>query len=171
MRQKDKLIVALLRLTPLYTVREVDTMNQQYENMYKVSRIRAGLKREPAAEELSIAVRTLDKYESGELRVPDDVVKRMCRVYRDGSLAYRHLKAGELGEFLPDISMSDSIQTATISVLNDRMNFDEAYREIIKTVADGKIDIDERRKWEDIRKTLLSFAASLIDLATERDDK
>ena len=53
-------------------------MTKMGVNIYKEARKKAEFKREPAAEELGIAVRTLDKYESFELRVPDDIVRRMC---------------------------------------------------------------------------------------------
>ena len=49
-------------------------MTKMGVNIYKEARKKAEFKREPAAEELGIAVRTLDKYESFELRVPDDIV-------------------------------------------------------------------------------------------------
>ena len=67
-------------------------MNKESNNIYKNARIRAGLRREPAAEELHIDVRTLDKYEAFGGRAPDEIVKKMCELYADKYLAYLHIK-------------------------------------------------------------------------------
>lgn len=90
-------------------------MNNVCENIYKTARKRADLKRAPAAEELGVAVRTLDKYENFELRVPDEIVKRMCYIYNNPHLAWQHLKKSDLGEFLPDIEETN-IQSATLDM-------------------------------------------------------
>lgn len=139
-------------------------MTKMGGNIYKEARKKAEFKREPAAEELGIAVRTLDKYESFELRVPDDIVKRMCYLYQDPSLAWRHIKRSELAEFLPDIDDTD-IKGAALGMADDYLNFDELYKATVRIVSDGKISSSEADDWQEIRNKLLEFAGSLMTLA------
>ncbi len=61
-------------------------MNNSSSNIYKNARLRSGLKRDPAAEELNIDVRTLDKYESLAGNPPQDVVRKMCDLYNYKSI-------------------------------------------------------------------------------------
>lgn len=140
-------------------------MNNVCENIYKTARIRAEIRRAPAAEELGIAVRTLDKYENFELRVPDDIVKKMCYLYECPNLAWQHLKKSELGEFIPDVKETN-IQSAALNMADDYLKFDDAYRTIIALVADGKIDNSEKERWYRLQSELNDFASSLLTLKT-----
>ncbi len=143
-------------------------MNSKYENIYKIARINAGMKREPAAEELNIATRTLDKYESGELKVPDDVVKKMCFLYQNSFLAYRHLQKSELGEFLPAISETN-LSAATVTVMDGYNDFTDIYKNLIKMVSDGKITKDEKCDWKEAKEQAFDLAAALIAMAISGD--
>lgn len=148
-------------------------MNNVCENIYKTARLNAEIRRAPAAEELGIAVRTLDKYENFELRVPDDIVKRMCYLYECPNLAWQHLKNSELGIFLPDVKQTN-VQSAALNVADDFLNFDETYRTVIALVADGKIDDGEKERWQMLQKELRDFASSLLTLtavSTEQGEK
>lgn len=144
-------------------------MNNPCENIYKKARKSADLKRDPAAEELGIATRTLDKYENFELRVPDDIVKRMCFLYKNPYLAWQHLKNSELGIFLPDIKETN-VQGAALTVASEYMNFEASFRTIISIVADGKIDNEEKERWKSIQQEVKNFAAALLDLATAKSE-
>lgn len=88
-------------------------MNKSSDNIYKNARIRAGLRREPVAEELNIDVRTLDKYESLTGHPPDDIVRNMCILYKDKILAWEHIKKSPLAEFFPSFEKT-SLQGATL---------------------------------------------------------
>lgn len=145
-------------------------MTKMGVNIYKEARKKAEFKREPAAEELGIAVRTLDKYESFELRVPDDIVRRMCYLYQDPSLAWRHIKRPELSEFLPDIEETD-IKGAALGMADDYLNFDDLYKAIVKIVSDGKVCAAESEDWQEIRTKLFEFAGSLMTLAMSQGNK
>lgn len=144
-------------------------MNNVCENIYKTARKRADLKRAPAAEELGVAVRTLDKYENFELRVPDEIVKRMCYIYNNPHLAWQHLKKSDLGEFLPNIEETN-IQSATLDMADDYYDFEKTYREIIQVVADGKIDESEKIRWSKIQSELKEFASSILSLTVASSD-
>lgn len=144
-------------------------MNNPCENIYKSARIRAEIKRGPAAEELGIATRTLDKYENFELRVPDDIVKRMCYLYNDPHLAWRHLKNSELGMFLPDIKETN-VQSAALNMAAEYMQFETTFKTIISFVADGKIDEKEMERWNRIQTEVKDFASALLELATAKSE-
>lgn len=96
-------------------------MNKTSSNIYKNARLKAGLKREPVAEELHIDVRTLDKYEALNGKAPDDIVRKMCILYDNKFLAFQHLKRGPLGEFLPDVSNKD-FKGATLEMIQGMCN-------------------------------------------------
>ena len=144
-------------------------MNNPCENIYKNARKRADLKRDPAAEELGIATRTLDKYENFELRVPDDIVKRMCYLYDYPYLAWQHLKNSELGIFLPDIKETN-VQNAALNMASEYMQFEATFKTIISIVADGKIDDKEKKRWEIIKNEVKDFASALLDLTTAKSE-
>ena len=140
-------------------------MNNNTNNIYKNARIKARLKREPVAEELHIDVRTLDKYESVNGKAPDDIVKQMCLLYGNKFLAFQHLKQSPLGEFLPDLENSD-FKGATLEMVLKSQDIDDIVLEIVKIASDGKIDDNEKQKWEQAKSKVLqivsTFAAVIL---------
>lgn len=138
-------------------------MAESFSNIYKNARIRAGLKREPAAEELNINVRTLDTYESIDGHPNDDVVKMMCKLYNNNFLAWEHIKLSPLGELLPELT-KDSFQGATLRVLCDFKEVQKILDEIVAIAADGKLDASEKPVWFDNKNKLIQLAGSLITL-------
>lgn len=138
-------------------------MNEMGENIYKNARLRAGLKREPAAEELHIDVRTLDKYEAFNGKAPDDVVKNMCILYGNRYLAYQHMKKSPLGEFLPELT-EESFKGATLSVVNSFYDLEIALKGIIKIASDGEVNESEKEEWEQHKAELKNLASSILSL-------
>lgn len=138
-------------------------MNNSSSNIYKNARLRSGLKRDPAAEELNIDVRTLDKYESLTGNPPQDVVRRMCELYNYPYLAWQHIKRGQLGDLLPDLA-EDTFQGATLSVVSDINSVNEILNEIVQIACDGKVTVDERPAWQRSKDRLLKLASSLLSL-------
>ncbi len=138
-------------------------MNESVENIYKNARLRAGLRREPAAEELHIDVRTLDKYEALDGKAPDDVVKNMCLLYRNRYLGYQHIKKSPLGEFLPDLS-EENFKSATLSMINNFYDVKVALKGIIKIASDGTVHDYERAEWETHKQEMTKLASSLLSL-------
>ena len=88
-------------------------MEEIYTNIYRESRKKAGLEQSEAADMIGVSYHSLAKYEKkiNPLIPPDDVVRNMVIAYNDRSLAYKHIKASPLGEFL--IRLSCSTQTNT----------------------------------------------------------
>lgn len=69
-------------------------------NIYKNSRLVAGVSRENAIKLLVVSDRTLARYESGESRPPDDIVAGMIKLYQDRELGYLHLRASPIGQLI-----------------------------------------------------------------------
>jgi len=85
-------------------------MTKDCDTQYKVSRNKAGLTQEQAAELLAeetgrpLAVRTLSSYENGHDKVPDDVVAAMSKVYGCPIIVWLHVVNNpHIGSFFPDI--------------------------------------------------------------------
>lgn len=138
-------------------------MNEIGENIYKNARLRSGLKREPAAEELHIDVRTLDKYEAFNGKAPDDVVKNMCILYGNRYLAYQHMKKSPLGEFLPELT-EESFKGATLSMVNNFYDLEIALKGIIRIASDGIVNENEKEEWEQHKAELKNLASSILTL-------
>ena len=84
-------------------------MKAQHENMYKTSRVAAGLTQGQASEALYICIRTLSDYENGHARPSDGTVLAMMDAYECPSLGYRHMYDSPLGKrVLTDIQMSET---------------------------------------------------------------
>ena len=92
-------------------------MEEIYTNIYKESRKRAGLEQIEAADLIHVSYSSLAKYEARiNAVVPrDDIVRNMVIAYNDRNLAYKHIKASPLGEFLPDFSTGKSLTVAVSS--------------------------------------------------------
>ena len=138
------------------------TTKESCRNIYKSARIRAGLTREAAAEELHIATRTLDKYESIDGTAPENTVRMMCILYDNNFLAYQHLKKSPLGEFLPELT-EDDIQGATLNLICNIKDVQDILQEIVKFAA-GHTDKQDREAIERNRTKLLALASALMTL-------
>lgn len=144
-------------------------MNKPTENIYKIARIESGLRRDPAAEELNIDVRTLDKYESLEGNPPDDVVYKMCVLYKNTHLAYQHIQKSPLAEFLPELKNAD-LKSAALTVIGKMGSFDSMMIKIANITADGKITPDEIKEWSNLREQLKELATAIDTLIFAQEE-
>lgn len=83
-------------------------MEEIYTNIYQESRKKAGLEQFEAADKIGVSYHTLQKYEKkiNGIISHADVVRNMVIAYNDKSLAWKHIKASPLGEFLSHLSPS-----------------------------------------------------------------
>lgn len=81
-------------------------MEEICTNIYKLSRKNAGIEQGDAADALGVSIRSLQNYESDlSPSIPQlDVVRNMVILYKDRSLAYKHIKKSPIGEFMPELS-------------------------------------------------------------------
>lgn len=144
-------------------------MEEIYTNIYKESRKKAGLEQCEAAELIGVSYHSLAKYEKSinASVPPDDVVRNMVIAYKDRSLAYKHIKASPLGEFLPDFANSKSLSIATLSFLSDFKAIEGMITQIIEVTKDGKIDKSESEIWERFKKFGYELLSSLQGLMNE----
>lgn len=139
-------------------------MNKTSSNIYKNARLQAELKREPVAEELHIDVRTLDKYESLDGRIPpDEIVRKMCELYNNKYLAYLHIKQSPLGEFLPDLEPT-TFEGATLTMVSSLNAVNGTVNQIIKIASDGKVNDWEKTDWEKCCKKITDLAGSILSI-------
>lgn len=139
-------------------------MNKTSSNIYKNARLKAGLRRDPVAEELHIDTRTLDKYESLDgVRVPDDTVRKMCELYNDKYLAYLHIKKSPLGEFLPDLQPT-SFEGATLTMVSRLNDVNGTISQIIKIASDGKVNDYEKTDWEKCCREITELAGAILSI-------
>ena len=144
-------------------------MEEIYTNIYKESRKKAGMEQCEAAEAIGVSYHSLAKYEKkiNSIVPPDDVVRNMVIVYNDRSLAYKHIKASPLGEFLPDFANSKSLTIATLSFLSDFKAIEGMLTQIIEVTKDGRIDQSEAVTWEHFKKHANELISSLQRLMNE----
>ena len=78
-------------------------------------------------------------------------------VINDRSLAYKHIKASPLGEFLPNFECSKDLSIATLTFLSDFNTIEGMISQVIEVTKDGKIDETELEEWEQFKKKGLEF--------------
>jgi len=147
-------------------------MNELCRNIYKSARIRAGLKREPAAEELAIDVRTLDKYEAMDARPPEDVVRKMCLLYDTRRLGYLHVKSSPLGDCLPELP-DTGIQGATLAMVGCMGDINAVLNDVVKIASEGNLSAADNPEWAQHKKRLQGLAGAILamlfaEIDTER---
>lgn len=121
-------------------------MNKDCVNYYKTCREYAGIKQEYAAEKLNVSCRSLSDYENGKVKIPDDVVDSMAKLYKSPLLAWWHLKNNSvLGKYLPDVSvLQTDVDMVFQGILaNDKLSPIVDGLKII--MSDGMIDENEEK--------------------------
>lgn len=83
-------------------------------------RLKSGDTQEAFAEALGIDVRTLRRYESGELPTPDEIMRDVALLLEDPILLYRHFKIKyEIGdEMLPPVEVMP-LSLAVVNLLSE----------------------------------------------------
>lgn len=144
-------------------------MSRKCGDLFKAARLRAGLKRDPAAEELHIGVRTLDAYEStSEDNEPDmDMIRRMCILYKDPNLARQYVKRSDIGEFFPevvDVQGDETFQGSTLNAVDKISTAYESVRQLIHIASDGKVNPNETDQWAQVQRLLEEMLTAVTTL-------
>lgn len=134
-------------------------MNKEVNNIYKTARKYAGLTQEQAAEGLHISVKTLSEYETGKTKPADDIVAAMIRLYNTPWLAYQHFKLSPLGQYLPDIIISD-LPRAVLRMQKEVKDVVNINNELIDIAADGKLDKKELNTWKRVIEEIKQMIAA-----------
>lgn len=142
-------------------------------SIYKTCRKQAGYTRAHAAQLLNISVRALDRYEAGEVVVPNDVADSMVRLYNDNFLAVEHLRRSSesAARILPAVDRC-SIQTGAMRLFNRMGKFlsKRPDLQLLQIAEDGVIDEAERQELDAILDDLEELVKVFTDirLAAER---
>lgn len=145
-------------------------MEEIYTNIYQESRKKAGLEQFEAADKIGVSYHTLQKYEKkiNGIIPHADVVRNMVIAYNDKSLAWKHIKASPLGEFLPDFENDQSLTVSTLMMINDFKDMQAMLGKVIEITCDGKIDKTEERDWSEVQKIGNNLLKSLNSLLNSK---
>lgn len=145
-------------------------MEEIYTNIYQESRKRAGLEQFEAADRIGVSYHTLQKYEKkiNPIIPHDSVVRNMVIAYNDKSLAYKHIKASALGEFLPDFENDRSLTVSTLMMINDFRDMQSMLGKVIQITCDGTIDKSEENDWLEVQKIGNNLLKSLNSLLNSK---
>lgn len=128
-------------------------MTETGKTTYKICREQAGYTQERAAELLPCSVRALARYESGEVRVPDDMAYRMVRLYNSQFLAAEHLRQVSVlaADLIPPVE-DVTLQTAAIRIVNRVAEFVSKNRtaQLLQIAEDGVISDAEQPLFQEI---------------------
>lgn len=140
-------------------------MPRSGKNIYKTARKRAEITAEYAAEQLNINVRTLYKYECGELIPPYDIIVKMCELYKTPYLHIKHKLTTDENwrDIVPEIS-EQNIALSTLAFLDELNKVEKWKTELIEISRDGVISEDERPTWETIDKYLQRLIKAVYEL-------
>lgn len=132
------------------------------ENIYKSARKNAGYEQVEAAEALGISARSLQNYESDiNASIPQlDTIRNMCILYKDKSLAYKHIKNSPIADFMPDYDVKP-LSMATLEVLNNARLFNDQIAMLIEITKDNKIDKEEEVTWNQFYEVANKLLESL----------
>lgn len=138
-------------------------MLKDYINIYQASRNSAGMTQERAAELLGVSVESIRDYEGGKRFPPNQIVARMIELYSSPYLAIQHINnsAKELAEFLPQLR-ENSLQGATLCLLNDLEEVNALRSRIINITCDGKVDESEQEEFHAIKLELKDAVNSIM---------
>lgn len=138
-------------------------MPENYPNLYQRARKSTFLTQEEAAERLDLSVESLKAYEGGRRVPPDDIVARMCEVYRVPWLALEHAsETDELG-VLPEVAPK-SLPMASIALTNRLRDSADLLGGLLRIAEDGVIDDSERREFDTIVAELRGTIAAAYEV-------
>ena len=133
-------------------------------NIYASARERMGYTQERASELIPISVRALSDYENGKTLPQLDVVDRMCKVYKDSGLFYKHYTALQLSNGRMFQVTTDDLAQAALSSFDSLDSVSSLRCEITRIAKDGKIEDGERGEWKAIEGEIVKLIYSLLSL-------
>lgn len=145
-------------------------MPEKFTNPYKRARLATLFTQESAAEVLGLSRESLTQYENGKRVPPDEVVARMCEVYRIPWLALEHSSATDTLGVLPEIRQKP-LPTATITLANRLHEAADRLSGLLRIAEDGVIDESERPEFDEIVAELRETIAAAYQVIYSADAK
>lgn len=123
----------------------------------KAGRIKACMTQEEFAETVHTDARTIRKYESGELKTPDELILTVAELVDDPMLVYRHFKETYpiADDILPDVRPVPLAQ-AVVQLLHELEEIERSQiaSKLLSMAADGLIDPAERHDFDFVMSKL-----------------
>lgn len=140
-------------------------MAEKCRSIYQLARIISGLTQLEASERLHVNVRTLGKYESGEIIPNPDIVANMVKVYGTQWLGYKHLRqSSELGkQILPPINIDDLAKSVLI-LQKETADVERIKNCMINIACDSKVENHEEHRWNQITKEIFEMAGAALSV-------
>ncbi len=141
------------------------TATKNADNLYLMSRTKAGYSRAEASGRLYVDESTLERYESGKTVPTHDRVLEMAELYGDKTLAHRHCtEICPLGQIHDPIEDSD-FPTAVLGLISRYNDVGNKLDELIRIAADGKVSPDEVDAYGRIEKMMLMLRKKITTLS------
>lgn len=136
-------------------------------SLLETGRKMAGLSQEELAAKIPVNVRTLRRYESGELETPDEIMLKVANMARCPMLIYKHMrtkyKISE--EILPELAEM-TLSQAVVSLLHELQDLEDkrVVPQLLMLVADGHIDPREEQDFSRIMAELNDVVTAVHNL-------
>lgn len=128
------------------------------------SRRRAGLTQEAAAEATGLHVRTVQRYERGELVCPDDAVWLFARAYKDPGLCYRVLPLNPVYQSVLPGYKPSSTPIAALNLMARLHAVEDHANDMISILDDGEIDSTEDERWGEITNAIQRLTVACLQV-------
>lgn len=142
-------------------------MNQTDRNIYRICRAKTGLTQEAWAERLGLSVESIRRYELGQTRPEDDVVRDMMLESGYDTLAYQHiLSSTRKLQVLPEVRTDIPVERAALQAINCMGDFFDGHqdRDLLRIVEDGVIDENEKARFDSIMQAMERMASAYFAL-------
>ena len=145
--------------------------HKEYTTIYQLGRMTSkknGQKvtQETAAAVLNVSARQLCAYETGEVKVPDDMVVAMAKYYEMPALVWHHMKYHTVfGEFLPNVPDLKTIGDIVFEGIRTRGKYEKAFDKFLEIAEDGKIALGNKTTLEWCAEEFKNASASLWVMA------
>lgn len=140
-------------------------MEERVVNIYQIHRKSKGLTQEKAAEMLAVSVASLQDYEKGKTKVPDDIVVEMCKVYDTDRLAYQHLRQNAVGKLvLSELKPKSDLAVSILTFVKEFKDVANLVDNLISIGADGQIQDHEEKEVSIICEQLVEMINSSFDV-------
>ena len=109
-------------------------------------------------------MRTIQRYEYGELVCPDDAVWLFAKAYKDPGLCYRALQLDPVYQsILPGYEPS-GVPMAALNLMARLHSLEDYANDMITILADGEIDSTEDARWQEITKAVQRLAVACLQV-------
>jgi hypothetical protein len=136
------------------------------KELIKESRLNARQTQEEAAQNSQFDLRTIQAFEYGERKVPDDAVILFAKAYNDKQLIFKCLVENPMYKaVLPPLNFTDlDLRRATLGIVKKISIVKNHIEDLCEIAADNKIDQIEWPQWHPKQRDIMALIAALMEL-------